>query len=290
MGKNTELYMKKIEEVTEVPTLPSVVYEINRLVRNPAASAVEVGKLISEDLALSARTLKLVNSPFYGFPRRINSITHAVVILGFNKIKNIALSASIVGSFRQKSGEKFDFCGFWEHSIGTAIAADNIARLIGSAAADSAFVAALLHDIGKIVIARNLPEEFEQILELIKNKGMLMREAEEQVTGIDHSQIGAWLGEKWGFPEQTVGSIESHHHPSMARRERELTCIVHVADIVARALEIGNGGDKKIPAASPSAWGEIGLSVPLVDKIMEGTIRGKANAGEFFKLIRRDMS
>lgn len=242
--------------------------------------------MISRDASLTSKTLKLVNSAFYGFPKKINSITRAIVILGFNKIKNIALSASIFETFRGVTGRGFDTKRFWEHSLAVAIATEVVAKDAGLEEQEDAFVAGLLHDIGKIIIAAHLKNEFIAIVKSVEEEGLLMAEAEEKVLGANHALIGKWLGEKWKFPDGLVAPTARHHQPRLAREFRELTYAVHLADILARALGVGNGGDGGIPPIDGVVWDRFDLSTAKIEKLCDAVLEGVDRAGAFLELIR----
>ncbi len=275
-----------MEEVQNLPTLPAVVRKINEVLSSPTANAADVGEIIAKDAALTAKTLKLVNSAFYGFPKKIQSVTRAIVILGFTKVKNVALSASIFDAFRGVTAKGFDASKFWEHSLGTAIATEVVTQELGLDAQEDAFVAGLLHDVGKIIIASSLKNEFIRIQSLIAEENLLMFEAEEKVLGASHAAIGKWLAEKWKFPESLVMSTARHHQPRSAREHRDLAYAVHLGDILARALGIGNGGDDGIPAIDETVWERFDMTEARLDKMCEATLIGATKAEAFFELIR----
>lgn len=261
--------------------------KINEVLRDPTANAADVGEIIRQDAALTAKTLKLVNSAFYGFPKKINSITRAIVILGFNKVKNVALSASIFDAFRGVTAKGFDLNQFWEHSLGVAIAAEVISQNLDIDDQGDAFVAGLLHDIGKIIIASNLKNDFVRILQLIQSDDVLMVEAEETVLGANHALIGKWLAERWKFPDNLCASTARHHQPRQAREHRELTYAVHLGDILVRALGVGNGGDLGIPEISDVVWERFDLDRGRLDRLCELILDGVQRAEAFFDLIRK---
>ena len=283
---DTQRYRNVIDVAKDLPTLSTVVMRLNEMIASPTTSAADVGSLISQDLALTGKTLKLVNSSFYGFPKKINSIIHAIVILGFNKVKNIALSVSVLQAFKKTPGKGFDYFGFWEHTIATAISAEVIARNLKSAYQEEAFVAGLLHDIGKLLLVQYFPDEYGKVRELIDREKITMFQAENEVIGFNHSLIGLWIAEKWNFPEPLCMAIRMHHNPLMARAHRELVLTVHVADIFARALGIGNGGDPYLPELEQTIWDQLRLNTTLADKIMAEILDGVNKAGDFLDLVR----
>ena len=286
MNSDYQRYRSVVENATDLPKLSAVVSRLVEMIKSPTTSAADVGQLISQDVALSSLTLKLVNSPFYGFSQKINSITHAIVIMGFKRVKNLTLAGAVLRTFKPSHAEGFDYIGFWEHSLATAIAADALAQAIASDYCDEAFVAGLLHDQGKLIFLRYFPDEFAKVRKLIDRQQITMVEAENQMLGFDHSHIGSWLAEKWNFPEHLCLAIRMHHSPLLARQHLQLVWLVHAADIFGRALCIGDGGDPFIPELTRLFWGQLKLTPELVDGVFEKILGGMAKAGDFLELVR----
>lgn len=265
--------LKKITaKIVGLPTLPSMVQNINRLMLNPRTSAKEVAQLISSDPAIASKVLRVVNSSFYGFPNRISTITHAIVILGFNTVKSIVLSSTIFDIFKdQKSSKLFDRNDFWRHSVGCGASSRAVGRVIGYTALEEIFIAGLLSDIGKIVLDQFLHDHFVTILEHARSKNCLLAQSEEEILGVTHAEIGAWLFEKWNMSKGLVEAIRYHHNPALAGDHQRLASIVHLADILVRAIRFGSGGDNKIPAISETAWQTLGLESGQFDRLLNDT-------------------
>lgn len=279
---------KKIESITDLPTLPTVANQIVAIANSPKTSATDVGALINRDQALTGKVLKLVNSSFYGFPQQIKTINHAIVILGFNKVKNIVLTASVFDLTKGRSGERINIQKFWEHSLGCAIASQIVAQYIGRGLSpDDAFVGGLLHDFGKIIFDQFLPEEFVPVISYRKEKNTLLRSAEKEVLGFDHTQVGTWLAEMWKLPVGLVTAIRYHHNPQSAREEREMAASVHVGDILTRALGVGNGGDSSIPALSEPLLKQYNIDMAFLQKALGTLAEELKRAGDFFDLIEK---
>ncbi len=268
MTMTPEILRAKIERITTLPTLPQVVTKIASMVESPDTSAADVGRIIAKDQVLSARVLKLVNSTFYGFSRRVSTITHATVLLGFNVVKGLAMSASVFDLLQQGGGDGLDRKHLWDHSIGTARVAGVLARKVGLHEPEEAVVAGLLHDLGKIALFATLPGEFTAIVEVARKRHLLMHEAEVEVVGATHAQIGRWLLERWSLPEKLVEPIAFHHVPHLAREATLTTAIVHLADILCIAASIGDSGDAKVPPLSHAAWNRLGLTMGQVDEAL----------------------
>jgi putative nucleotidyltransferase with HDIG domain len=255
-----------IENISGLPTLPAVIDRITRLLHNPQTSAEEIGKAITVDQALAVKVLKLVNSAFYGFPGKIGTITHAVVILGFTTVKNVVLTASIFDIFHKKTPHlsQFDIQKFWEHSIACGAASQAIAKHIGFEQKETCFIAGLLHDIGKLILCQYLPKEFAIAVNNCAEKDILLYESEKEIFDITHPEIGGILTQRWNLPPELQQSVMYHHNPSPTHSHYMVSAIVHCADILVRALDYGNGGDRKIPVMSENVWRNLGLEhLPL---------------------------
>jgi len=257
---------QSLESISSIPTLPVVIEKLTRLLQNPKTSAEEIGKAITTDQALASKVLKLVNSAFYGFPGKISTITHAIVILGFSTVKNVVLTASIFDAFRKKGTgiEGFDLEHFWLHSIACGAAAQSIAKITGSNQKEECFIAGLVHDIGKIILCQYLPEEFREAFVYSRENSVLFFQSENELFDVTHQEIGGFLAERWNLPKDLQNAVKFHHSPSPAHDYYMMTAIVHCADILIRALNYGNGGDMKIPVISDNVWKNLGMdSIPL---------------------------
>ena len=275
---------KFIRSIDNLPTLPSVVARVSEIIDSPNASAADINKVIRQDIALSARILKLVNSSFYGFPRRISSITHAVVILGFNTVRNVALSAFVLDAFGGKD-LPFGHREFWIHSLGVGVAANALAKSRGIDEAEDGFIAGLLHDVGKIVLHQFARDEFADCLAKVKDKDCLLVEAEQEVLGLTHAEVGSMLLDAWHLPTRIVEAVSYHHAPENAAQAKDLSAVVHMADIFTRALLVGNGGDSGIPMASHQAWSTLKLELGQVSGLFTEIARDIRKVDAFAELL-----
>lgn len=275
-----------IRNINELPTLPSVVAKVNELVNSSNASAGDINDVISRDISLSSRVLKLVNSSFYGFPRRITSITHAVVILGFNTVRNLVLSSFVFSAFKQRSA-RFDHSSFWTHSVGTAVGASTIAQAanLSQNQREDAFIAGLLHDVGKVVMCEFMSDSMDEVLSRVEQQNCLFLDAEHQTLDFDHSELGGCLLEEWNLPPSIVGLVRHHHDLACDDETMRMCAIIQLADILARTLCFGNGGDQKMPTLDNRAWQVLDISWDDVGTIMDQSLAEIQRANVFLDLL-----
>jgi putative nucleotidyltransferase with HDIG domain len=239
---------KRIKRITDslisLPTLPTVIAKMLELVDNPRTSASSLAGLIMQDQVLTARILKLANSSFYAFPRQIATVKLALVVLGFESVKEMALSLSVLSSLKGESNRHFDISQFWQHSVSVGAGSRMLARETCYRLAGEAFVAGLLHDIGKVVLSQYLPEEFAEVQDRIWERGQPCEEAEKIVLGVTHAEIGAWLAERWNLPVTLVEAIRWHHHPEACPRNPELPLLVCLSDYLSEKCRLGRSGSR----------------------------------------------
>lgn len=262
MDERKQQRLKKItQSIIGLPTLPTMITQMIGLIDNPKTSARDVSRLISTDQALTAKILKLANSAFYGFPREISTVNHAVVVLGFETVKSLGLSVSVLERFARGGGEEstFDRQKFWEHSIACGVGARLLAGKLRYRVQGEAFAAGILHDIGKLILSQYFPEEFAEIMKLVHEQDLYIGKAEEMVLGVTHAEIGCWLAERWNLPKQLVDTIAFHHAPGRLRRASELPSLIHLADFLCRRERIGDGGGRRLPSLDPAALRTFGI-------------------------------
>jgi HD-like signal output (HDOD) protein len=261
---------KIIARIDDLPTLPRTVLRITELVNDPKSSAKDLARIITDDQVLTARLLKLVNSSFYGFPQRISTVTNAIVLLGFDAIRSLLLTTSVFDLFagrNQKSSQ--DQEKFWDHSLGCAVGAKVIGNHLRHDKIEELFVSGLLHDIGKIVEMLFLTDEFMRVATIVNQQNTLMITAEQKVLGYSHAEIGKLLAGKWNLPAKLEQVIAHHHQPAAAGSFVMEASIVHLADILCRALNMGYGGDNKMPPLDKFAWESLRIRTDALELIME---------------------
>jgi len=264
MAKQDDDIRGQIQRIKTLPTLPGVVKKLCTMVESEETSAAAVGDIISTDQVLTAKVLKIVNSSFYGFPGRIGTINHALVLLGFNVIKGIVLTAAVIDYMSDS------LVGLWEHSLGVATAADVLARHAGLPEPEEICTAGLLHDLGKVILCVEMREMSERVVSEVQLTQVPIMEAEKKVLdGLTHCDIVGWLGEEWNLPPRLREPMTLHHNPSKAEFAPEPTAIIHIADVVTRALQFGSGGDPYVPKLETCALQALDMSMADLASLLD---------------------
>jgi putative nucleotidyltransferase with HDIG domain len=253
----------RIEESGNLPTLPGVVARIMEMVDSPETTGRQLGQEIAKDQVLSAKVLKLVNSGFYGFFQPISTVSHAVTMLGFDAVRSLVLSSSVL----EMMGAALP--GLWEHSLACARSATMIAEHVSLPNPEEMSVIGLLHDLGKVILFQSFEDDFKKVQKTVQRQDGLFFVAEEKVMGINHGELGGWLLEKWTLPAKLVTPIVDHHDFRPRRDHADRTAVLHLADILCRAESFGNGGDAKIPRLEPQALDLLEIDMGDVRRIMD---------------------
>ncbi len=231
-----EQIQERVKTIIQLPALPTLALEVVEMVDNPKTSAQQLGKLISADSALTGKVLKIANSPFYGFPKKISTVDFAIIVLGFDALKEIVISIALVSTLQRKTDTFFNTKLFWDHSISTGVIARRLARDIGYRVTGEVFVAGLIHDMGISVLNKYFSPEFHRIIGIARESDLSFNDAEESVLTATHAEIGGWLGERWNLPDHLVEAITCHHQPSKAVINPQLVAIIHCADVFANQI------------------------------------------------------
>jgi putative nucleotidyltransferase with HDIG domain len=239
-------------KISELPSLPTVVVELLNSFDNPDIDTASLAKKIALDQSLVAKTLRLANSPFYGLAGRVSSINDAIVILGFRAVRSLVTATAIAGTFSRLTGSGFDHTIFWRHSTRVAIAARIIARQI-DCNPESAFTAALLHDIGRLLLAFCFPLEYAAALAYRQQHDCPLIDAEREVLGIDHAAAGEQLAQQWHFPQSIRAAIAGHHAPETINAET-LAGVVHIANVLVHSLGLENDSHEMVPPINATVW------------------------------------
>ena len=258
-----------LDKVKEMPPLPQSITQILDITKNPKSSAEDLAKVFELDPTLTANILKLANSPIYGFTSKISTISHAIVCLGFETVKSIALTSS-THDMLNKELPAYDLEKgmLWQHSISCATCAKIIAQRIAYSDCEEAYIAGLLLDIGKIILSRFAEDQFKQILEKTNDNKTPYNIAEQEILGFDHGKIGGKVVMRWQLPTILVEAIQYHHQPDKAKKHQKLTYIVHLADAISDMLGIGLGSDGLMYVFEENTLDVLGINKEDIESIM----------------------
>ena len=240
-------------KVANLPTLPTVVAKLLDLVDNPKTRTETLAKLISSDPALTARILKTANSEYYGLSGEISTVDTAIVVMGYSSVKEMGLSLTVFDNFKNIGAlSRFDVQKYWEHSIGVGVTARAIARNYLPSDSAEIFVAGLLHDIAKMILVQYMPQDFYDVLDFAEKNELPFFEAEQEILGVNHAEIGAMIAKRWKLPQKIGDIIYYHHSPALAPKKYIVhAAITDVADAVCHLSKIGNPNHRPNAAVSP---------------------------------------
>jgi putative nucleotidyltransferase with HDIG domain len=226
-------FLEKLDRIRDIPTLPSIVFELNRLLQDPDTSVARISGIIEKDQATALKILKLVNSAFYGFKSKISDVHNAVIMLGFNAVRNAIVSVSVIEAFAKKLHlEGFDIADFWRHSLAVAVTSKNLSYSTRTNSPDNCFVGGLLHDVGKVILAQYFQEAFVAIWTACRKDQCAFEAAERRVIPATHAAIGAHLATRWQLPPGLVDAIRLHHAYDPQNTNRDFALIIHVANLI----------------------------------------------------------
>lgn len=250
-------------------SLPEVCIRVNEMLDEPNVTAVELGNVISQDTSLTARLLKVVNSSYYGFQAKIETVSRAVSVVGLRELRGLVIAASAVESFSNVSDDILNKVRFWRHSLYCGVIARLLAEQCHVLHSERLFVAGLLHDIGKLIVAQRLPQEAKMIALELDSGQRTECEVEQDILGFNHAEVGGELMHEWGMPETLFESVAYHHNPELAKTGVMETSLIHIANIF--TYEAEQGLDMKIDAqpqeVNPLAWEVTGLDESVKEQV-----------------------
>jgi len=258
-----------ISKSLELVSPPTTYTQLQALVHSDNASTDDISSIINTDPALTTRLLKVVNSPYYGFPSQISTISRAITIIGTNELVQLVLATSVINAFKGIPENLIKMDEFWQHSIACAVTASLIAKQCKLPATEHFFIAGLLQNIGSLVIYQTVPELAREAISSAQFGQEILYKAEQRVLGFDHADAGAALAQNWRLPESLIDVIRYHHTPSKATQYLTEAAVVHLADIMVTSTGIfGHSGDKHVPPLDSAAWTHLGLDEQQVPTIM----------------------
>ncbi len=273
-----------LAQAENLSSLPASAHRVIEVVSDTESDASDLEEVISLDPTLTAKLLRVTNSAYYGFSDPVADIRRAIVILGFNSVRSLALSISVCDLFR--SDDKiglYSRAQLWQHSVTVGITSKMICRRPGFGQSEEGFVAGMLHDIGMVVEDQYAHDLFEQVLQATEAGEGELWENEREILGIDHAELGSRLSAKWRFPDSVAKAIGLHHRPSQSGKGAELAHVLHIADFIACAKKIGNGV-RDTSAPELESFKKLGLAKKDVMVIFEDLDEELSKARELFDL------
>lgn len=273
------------DKVQQLPTLPTVYIRVAELMGDPNTSASDIADVVIHDQAIAVKLLRVVNSSFYGFSQRITTVSRAITVIGFRGLRDLVLTLSALRVLRPWSdGKTFDDRTFWTHAVGCAACARAAATLLKFHDPEEAFTAGLLHDIGKLAEYWFLRDDFLSIMWQAREEAEPLYRFERKAFGFTHAEVGRLLSQRWRLPENLIECIARHHSPNGSRFQREVA-VVHLADIICRAMILGDVQDYRIPPLDMDAWEKAGLRKSQIEPLMRATQEEFAKGREFLSII-----
>lgn len=283
---------KLIEKLDELPTLPTVVHELSKLINDPMSSTSDIEQVMENDQSITAKVLKLINSAYYAIPGGVSSLSRAIAYLGFDTVHQLILSTSIIKSLQVKGPQPFDINAFWTHSIGSAIASETVAKHLKHSQPSDLFTCGLVHDIGKIALLVIAPEMLMEISKTAKTNNMTFEEAEIHLNSHRHTDIGHHLAKKWNLPLHIQNAIQYHHQIDSMKRggisvEQNLVVdITILGNLLVHALKFGNSGYDKIAGAPKDVLKRLMIDLEGLKNISKDIKTNLDKAEGFMKIIR----
>lgn len=258
-----------VAKVDELPSLPHIVVRVMELTEDPDSTAFDINEVINQDQNMTAQVLRMANSVYYGYSRRIATVTDAIVLIGFNAVRSIVLAASVSKILKKElTGYVMGEGELWKHSQCAAVFARMLAKKKKYRSVELAYTATLLHDIGKLILNSYMGESYQEVLAVVNEEKVPFNEAEDRIFGFNHATVGGKVAEKWNLPPDLVEAISFHHHPGESEMNPQLTAIVHLADAMTLQMGLGLGIDGLMYPLSRDAMEVLEVTEQELEEIM----------------------
>lgn len=265
-----------------IMSLPAVYNEIVRVVNDPRSSATDVANIISGDTGLTARLLRLVNSAFYGFPGKVDTVTRAITLVGLSQLCELALATSVMGVSSKGAGSHIDLPAFWKHSLCCGVVTRLLAEHKHETNPERYFVTGLLHDIGRLVILTQLPDLALEAIRAAQTTRQPLSAMEDAHIGFTHADVGRALLENWNLPPSQRQAVFRHHRPLEGGEYVTEVAATHLADVIAHVMGTGLNGELALPPFQPQAWDHLALAPEILPALIdEADMQVKDLAGIF---------
>lgn len=256
-----------VDDELKMASFPDIFFKVQKAVKDQHTSAQHIADVVGLDVGLSTQLLKLVNSPLYGFPSEISSLVRAVALIGGKELCTLALGLSTIGYFRDIPPELIDMRTFWLHSLTCAVFCKIIAEQVDGVVPEDMFTAGLLHDVGRLILFKKMPCSAVQAMLYARENFIPLVEAEDMVLGFNHTQIANSMLERWNFPSHLIEIISSHHAPKNTEQYKQAG-VLQLADNLALAVGIADGGMYVLPGVEEGVWENLGIDAQKLTQIV----------------------
>ena len=264
-----DMLSRIVKETDTIYSLPVIYERLTSVINHPRSSIADITRIISEDQGLTARLLKLANSPMFGHFSRIDTIDKAAIIIGTQQLQALALAVSVVEVFTGIPSELVNMKSFWQHSIACGIIARGLAIYRRETNVERVFAAGILHDVGRVVMCATIPEIVYEMIVASRGEESLLFRAEQERLGFTHAAVGGGLLEKWRIPASIAEPVACHHAPGAAKQFPLEAALIHLADIICKALELGFSGECFVPPLEPAAWERLDIPAGALAEIIK---------------------
>jgi len=262
------LQNKILKSLDDLPPMPQVVVKVQKLMANPKAGQRDLAKVLETDPAIVARVLRLANSAYYGYKGKVASLERATVLLGQQAIKELIMTAGASKLLEKKlRGYGWDSDELWRHSLAVALSAKIIAGKVRPEMAGDAYLAGLIHDVGKLVLDPYVLERQNEFKQVLADEQSTFLDAERQILGFDHAELGGQIGQRWSFPDNLSMAVALHHRPSRAKAN-PMAYMVHLANYIAHSGGFGFGDDDLVLTLEDGTLGQLGLEPETIKEIV----------------------
>jgi HD-like signal output (HDOD) protein len=277
MGLRADL-TRMLPRPADLPSLPLVYTSLRAALDDPRTSVTRIADILGQDAALTARLLRLVNSAFYAFSVPVETVSRAVLLVGTEQVHDLALATMVVRLFDGIPGGLIDMPGFWRHGLATGVAARVLAGFRRESNVERLFVAGVLHDVGRLVLVRGQAAACRQALVRCRREGTPLTAIERETLGVDHTDVGGALAMAWHLPPALRDAVAFHHEPGQATDHPDEAAVVHLADVIVHAMELGDSGDPRVPPLDGGAWERVGLPSGALGAVLDEIDRQMAAA------------
>lgn len=258
-----------VANADKIASPPRIFHRVNQMVNDPNSTTDDIARVVSEDAGITIRLLRVVNSAYFGYSQKMETLNQAVTALGTQQVRDLVMATTVMEKFEGLPEDLINMESFWQHSLACGVAARALAQARKEINLESFFLGGMLHDVGRLLFISKMPEPSRELMVRCLKCDELLYMVERETFGYDHSDVGAVLLNKWGLPAQLEEAVGAHHHPQKAVKNPMLAAVVHIADVVVHALKMGNSGVSIVPKLSPFAWSRYGMAAIILPQVIE---------------------